>query len=82
MAESLLTVAHEEIISLVNQGVEECETGNMNTGVSIFLEAQFLLGELIEHQLNNLPTTSPLIPLMDDCVDDGGVPSRNLQDAE
>lgn len=82
MTECLLTVAHEEIISLVNQGVEECETGNTGAGVSIFLEAQFLLGELIERQLNKVLATPPLSPLMDDCPDGGGVPSRHLQHAE
>lgn len=82
MKECLLKVAYEEIISLVNQGVDECEAGDTSAGVSILLEAQFLLGDLIEHQLNRVLLTPPLSPLMDDCADGAGVPSCYLQNAE
>jgi hypothetical protein len=82
MKECLLKVAHEEIISLVNQGVDECEAGDTSAAVSILLEAQFLLSDLIEHQLNRVLLTPPLSPLMDDCADGGGVPSCYLQNAE
>ena len=78
----LLKVAHEEIISLVNQGVDECEAGDASAGVSILLEAQFLISDLIEHQLNRVLSTPPLSPLMGDCADGGEVPSRCLENAE
>ena len=82
MKEPFLKVAHEEIISLVNQGGDECEAGDINGGVSILLEAQFLLSDLIEHQLNRVLSTPPLSPLMDDCADGCEVPSRHLQTAK
>ncbi len=71
MTELALKAVHEEVVSLVQRSVEEFEGGEAQAGISLLLEAQFLLGEVIQERLNNMEITPSLSPLMDEWVDDG-----------
>jgi hypothetical protein len=64
-----LKVAHEEVISLIQRAVEEFEEGQAHVGVSILLEAQFLLGDVIAHELYNIHSAPPLSPSESECSD-------------
>lgn len=70
MKELTLKASEEEIVSLVHRGIEEFEEGQVQAGVSLFLEAQYLLGEIVQNQLEQLHATPPLIPLAEDCTGD------------
>jgi len=61
--------AHEEVVSLVRRAVEEFEEGEVQVGISILLEAQFLLSELIEQELNHIDSAPPLSPFIGESVD-------------
>jgi hypothetical protein len=63
MKGSSLKVAHEEVVSLIQRAVEEFDEGQAHVGVSILLEAQFLLGEVIASELNNIHSAPPLSPV-------------------
>jgi hypothetical protein len=70
MNELTLRAIHEEALSLVQRGVEEFEEGETCVGVSLLLEAQFLLGEVIQQQLNQIDSTPPLSPSSDESIND------------
>ena len=74
MKELTLKVAHEEALSLLQRGVVEFEEGETHTGVSLLLEAQFLLGEVIQQQLNKMDSPPHLSPLSDEGPGEGGQP--------
>jgi hypothetical protein len=69
MTELGFKVAHEELLSLVHSGAEEIEKGEVNAGISLLIEAQFLLGELIQQQLN-AHDAPPLSPFVGECADE------------
>jgi len=62
-------VVRDELISLLNDSAEECKNGETQVGLSLLLEAQFLLGELIQHQLNT-HYAPPLSPPADELSDE------------
>ncbi len=70
MKELAFRVAHEEVVSLVQSGVEEFDEGEPQAGVSLLLEAQFLLADLIQQRLNNIVSAPPLSPFVDGCADE------------
>lgn len=74
-----LKAAHDEIVSLVDRGMQECDEGEIHAGVSLFLEAQFLLGEVVQNQLDHLHSTPPLIPSAEDCPDEEGCHLANAE---
>jgi hypothetical protein len=45
----------DEVISLVSESAEESQKGAPRSALSLLLEAQFLLGELIQSQLETIP---------------------------
>lgn len=62
-------VAHDEVLSLLHSGAEELEKGEAQGGISLLIEAQLLLGELIQQQLDNLDAP-PLSPFGGECADE------------
>jgi hypothetical protein len=43
-----------EIVSLLDESAEQLESGDRNTAVSILVEAQFLLSDTIQHEMNEI----------------------------
>jgi hypothetical protein len=62
MSSSSHAILREEIVTLLNDGAEQFQRGEAQAAVSLLIEAQFVLGELIQHELNKLQETPPLIP--------------------
>lgn len=59
-------VVRDELISLLNESAEEARKGEAQTELSLLLEAHFLLGELIQNQLNTIHCAPPLSPPTDE----------------
>jgi hypothetical protein len=55
----------EEIVSLLNESAEELRNGYPQTAISILVEAQFLLSDAIQNEMNRAECT-PLVPLGDE----------------
>jgi hypothetical protein len=66
MKELSLKEIREEVSSLVSEGAEEFARGESEAGVSFLLEAQFLLGALIERELIRTHCAPPISPLSDE----------------
>lgn len=66
MKELSLKEIREEVSSLVSEGAEEFARGESEAGVSLLLEAQFLLGTLIERELIKTHCAPPITPLSDE----------------
>jgi hypothetical protein len=66
MSSSSHTILREEIVTLLNDGAEEFQRGQAQAAVLLLIEAQFVLGEVIQHELNKLQETPPLIPVGDE----------------
>lgn len=49
-----IEVVRDEVISLVSESAEETQNGAVQSALPLLLEAQFLLGELIQTQLNTI----------------------------
>jgi len=52
----------DEVVSLVRESEEETRTGSSQSAVSMLIEAQCLLAELIEGELNKLQFLPSLVP--------------------
>lgn len=50
----------EEINSLLHESIKEFQKAESQVGVSLLVEAQFLLGEAIQHELNKIHRTPSL----------------------
>jgi hypothetical protein len=55
-----IEVVRDEVISLVSESAHECRNGTIQSELSLLLEAQFLLCELIQNQL----TAAQYAPLL------------------
>jgi hypothetical protein len=53
----------EEIISLFDEGNAELERGSPEAAVSILIEAQLLLCDAVQNEINKMQPTPPLVPL-------------------
>ena len=62
MKEPSLNEIREEVSSLVSEGAEEFERGESKAGISLLLEAQFLLGALIQRELIKIHRAPPISP--------------------
>lgn len=69
MKELMLKAAHDEVLSLLCSGTEEIETRNPQIGVALLIEAQFLLAEIIQRQLNKIDCSPPLSPFVGEWAD-------------
>ncbi len=58
----LTEVVRDEVVSLLNVSAEESKKGEAQAELSLLLEAQFLLGDLIQHHLNTIHCAPPLSP--------------------
>jgi hypothetical protein len=52
----------DEVVSLVRESAEETRTGSSQSAVSMLIEAQCLLAELIENELNKIEPLPSLAP--------------------
>ena len=62
MLEVAVQEVRDEIVSLVRESAEETRTGSSQSAVSMLIEAQCLLAELIENELNKLEPLPSLVP--------------------
>lgn len=51
----------EEIVSLLEESTEELKNGDRQTAVSILVEAQFLLSDAIQNEMNGIDCTPSLV---------------------
>jgi hypothetical protein len=65
----LLQDVREEIVSLLDQSTVEFQSGSSQVAVSMLMEAQFLLGDIIQNELNRIQGMPPLVPSADDCAE-------------
>jgi hypothetical protein len=65
-----IEVVRHEVISLVSESAEESQKGEAQSALSLLLEAQFLLGELIQNQLNTIHCAFPLRPPTDEFAEE------------
>jgi hypothetical protein len=65
-----IEVARDEVISLVSESAQECRNGAIQSELSLLLEAQFLLCELIQHQLTAAQHAPPLSPPANEFTDE------------
>jgi hypothetical protein len=82
MKDVALRAAHDEVIAPVQGSAEELNEGEAQVGISLLLEAQFLLSEIIQECLSDTNSTPPLSPLMGEWVDDREDSRCNLLNAE
>lgn len=58
-----LNDVREEIVSLLNESTEVLQSGDPQAAVSILVEAQFLLSDAIQNEMNGIEcASSPLQP--------------------
>jgi hypothetical protein len=69
----LLRDVREEIVSLLDESTAELLEGSSEVAVSMLLEAQFLLCDAIQNELNSIRITPPLVPLAGESVESATV---------
>jgi hypothetical protein len=62
--------ACKEVVSLLSESVEEFRRMEPQTAILLLLESQFLLGEVIQHELTKLHCTPPLMPAAGESVEE------------
>ena len=60
----------EEIVALLDESTKELQDGNSQTAVTMLLEAQFLLSDAIQNEMNRTECTPSLVPLADGCSEE------------
>ena len=65
MLEVAVQEVRDEVVSLVRESAEETRTGSSQSAVSMLIEAQCLLAELIENELNRLQPFPSIVPSHD-----------------
>lgn len=65
-----IEVVRDEVISLVSESAQEYQNGAIQSELSLLLEAQFLLCELIQNQLTAAQYAPPLSPPADEFADE------------
>jgi hypothetical protein len=65
-----IEVVRDEVISLISESAQECQNGATQSELSLLLEAQFLLCELIQNHLTAAQYALPLSPPADEFSDE------------
>lgn len=65
----LVQDVRKEIVSLLDQCTEELQDGSPQVAVSMLMEAQFLLGDAIQNELNRIQNAPLLVPAGDESAE-------------
>jgi hypothetical protein len=66
-----IEVVRDELFSLIRESIEEFQKAEAQVGVSLLLEAQFLLGEVIQHKLKKIHCAPSLSLVTREWAQDG-----------
>ena len=59
-----------EIVDLLDESTKELQNGNSQMAVTMLVEAQFLLSDAIQNEMNRTECTPSLVPLADECSEE------------
>lgn len=65
----LLQDVREEIVSLLDESTAELQDRSPQVAVSMLMEAQFLLSDAIQNELNRTQCTPSLVPAADETAE-------------
>jgi hypothetical protein len=56
----------QEVVSLLDKSTEELQDGNSHSAVLMLVEAQFLLSDAIQNEMNRVECAPSLVPPTDE----------------